>query len=233
MLNARLCPLLLLLAVSAFPAEPVTVVKAGVLIDGMGGSPVRNAVIVIEGERIKAVGPGLGIPPGARLIDLSDSTVLPGFIDAHTHISAPLVGTPGWADAPVRETPADAVLRGARHARETLEAGYTTIREVGARAFTDVALRDAILKGNVPGPRMQVAAHAVGITGGHCDESGFVPNLSRSACHPATAPGTVTDAAPSRGIVATPLAASDSGVRPVGAQPDAFRPWSFAAFASQ
>ncbi len=158
-------------------AAPVTVVKAGVLIDGTGASPLHNAVVVIEGERITAVGVGLATPAGALVLDLSDSTVLPGFIDAHTHISNPLVSTPGWENALGRETAVDAVLRGAFHARQTLEAGYTTIREVGARDFTDVSLRNAILRGWIVGPRMQVAAHALSITGGHCDESGWVPNL--------------------------------------------------------
>ncbi|HWW94249.1 MAG TPA: amidohydrolase family protein [Vicinamibacteria bacterium] len=172
--------LLVLLALSmAIPAAgaPVTVVKAGLLIDGMGGTPLRNAVLLIEGERVSAVGAGLEVPAGARVLDLSDSTVLPGFIDAHTHISAPLVGTAGWEEALAHETAADAVLRGVFHARQVLEAGYTTIREVGARDFTDVSLRNAIRRGWIVGPRMQVAAHAIGITGGHCDESGWVPNL--------------------------------------------------------
>ena len=111
------------------------------------------------------------------MVDLEGSTVLPGFVDAHTHISSALVASPGWDQSRVRETAADEVLRGALHARQTLEAGYTTIREVGARGFTDVSLRNAIRKGYVPGPRMQVAAHALGTTGGHCDENGFVPRL--------------------------------------------------------
>src|SRR6266852_8444289 len=118
MLSTRLCALaLVLLSTPALAAEPqVTVIKAGVLIDGMGGAPLRNAVIVIEGERITAVGTAIAVPAGARVLDLSDSTVLPGFIDAHTHISAPLVGTPGWEEAHARETAADTVLRGAFHA---------------------------------------------------------------------------------------------------------------------
>lgn len=176
---ARLCALaLVVLPMPTFAVDPqVTVIKAGVLIDGMGGTPLRNAVVVIEGERITAVGAGIAVPAKARVLDFSESAVLPGFIDAHTHISAPLVSTPGWEEAHARETAADTVLRGAFHARQTLEAGYTTIREVGARDFTDVSLRNAIRRGWIVGPRMQVAAHAIGITGGHCDESGWVPNL--------------------------------------------------------
>ena len=176
----RGCLLLLVFAVlsrAGYGAEPVRAIRAGMLINGRGGAPTRNAVIVVEGERIKSVGAGLAIPTGAAVIDLSDSTVLPGFVDAHTHISFALVGSPGWDQSRVRETATEEVLRGALHARQTLEAGYTTLREVGARGFTDVALRNAIRKGYVPGPRMQVAAHAIGITGGHCDESGFVPRL--------------------------------------------------------
>jgi imidazolonepropionase-like amidohydrolase len=142
MLLARLCALaLVVLSRPTLAAEPqVTVVKASLLIDGMGGAPLRNAVVIVEHERITAMGTGLAVPAGARVLDLSDSTVLPGFIDAHTHISAPLVGTPGWEEAHARETAADTVLRGVLHARQTLEAGYTTIREVGARHFTDVSL---------------------------------------------------------------------------------------------
>jgi imidazolonepropionase-like amidohydrolase len=170
--TAALVPLLPLGA-----QPPLLAIKAGMLVDGTGAPVARGAVIVVEGERIKAVGPGLAVPAGARVLDLSDFTVLPGFIDAHTHLSAPLVGEPGWDGAYARETAADAALRGAFHARQTLEAGYTGAREVGASAFTDVALRNAINRGRVPGPRMQVAAHAIGITGRHCDVSGFAPGL--------------------------------------------------------
>lgn len=89
-MTTRLSLLILaLVPLTGSSAEIVTVVKAGVLIDGSGGTPVRNALILIEGERIKAVGSGLSVPAGARVIDLSDSTVLPGFIDGHTHISFP------------------------------------------------------------------------------------------------------------------------------------------------
>jgi imidazolonepropionase-like amidohydrolase len=178
MLHLRSSLVVVTLLPMALPAsDAIVVVKAGVLVDGSGGAPARGAVILIEGERVKAVGPDLPVPPGARVVDLQGSTVLPGFVDAHTHLSSALVATPGWDQSRVRDTAADEVLRGAFHARQTLEAGYTTVREVGARAFTDVSLRNAIRKGYVPGPRMQVAAHALGTTGGHCDENGFVPRL--------------------------------------------------------
>ena len=156
--------------------EPRCAVKAGTLIDGSGGPPAHNVWIVVEGDRIKAVAPGEA-PAGLPIIDLGDSTVLPGFIDMHTHLTSPLVGEPGWDMAAVREGPADLALQGAFHARQALEAGFTTVREVGAFGFSDVSLRNAISKGWVLGPRMVVSAHAIGATGGHCDTSGFLPNL--------------------------------------------------------
>ncbi len=176
--GAGVAVLLLCTAVSTIGAQSnAIVVRAGTLIDGSGGDPIRNAVIVIEGERITAVGTNVREPNGARVIDLSAHTVLPGFIDAHTHMLGPTLGEPGWENALVRETAADFALRGVQNARKTIDAGFTTVRNVGAGFFSDVSLRDAINKGYVVGPRMQVSAHALGITGGHCDVNGFVPNV--------------------------------------------------------
>lgn len=155
----------------------VVAVKAGRLIDGTGNPPVGSAVILIEGERIVRVGAGLPIPTQARVIDLSAMTVLPGFIDGHVHYTHRTVGTPGWDLAMVRDLPATMALRGARHAREALESGFTAARATGDRWFTDVVLRDAIARGDVPGPRMVVAGHPIGIPGGHCDDAGWVPGL--------------------------------------------------------
>ena len=153
-------------------------IRAGLLIDGTGSDPVRNAVILVADGRITAVGANVRIPAGAHVVDLSDRTVLPGFIDAHVHMTGPVLGEPGWENALVRESPADAALRGAAHARQTLAAGFTTARNVGAGGFADVALRDAINAGRVPGPRMLVAAHSLGITGGHCDATnGYLPHV--------------------------------------------------------
>ena len=152
-------------------------IRAGTLIDGRGGPPMRGAVIVIRGERIEAVGTDVRVPQGARVIDLSRATVLPGFIDAHVHLAGRPVGEGDWLNSAVREGAADDALWGARNARLTLLAGFTTVRNVGASAFADIALRNAINAGRVPGPRMVAAGNAIGVTGGHCDANGFVPGL--------------------------------------------------------
>lgn len=178
---------ILLAVVSSGPlvGQPRTVaVKAGRLIDGTGAAPMANAVILIEGDRIREVGANLRIPPGAQVVDLSGMTVLPGFVDGHVHYTHPVVGTPGWDLSMVRDMPARMALRGARHAREALESGFTAARATGDRWFADVALRDAINRGDVPGPRMAVAGHPIGIPGGHCDDSGWVPGLFGGALGP-------------------------------------------------
>ena len=155
------------------PAQ-VVAIRAGTLIDGRGGAPVRNAVIVIQGDRIQSI--GTSVPAGARVIDLSRSTVLPGFIDAHVHLAGRPIGEGDWTNSMTRETIADDAIFGVRAARATLMAGFTTVRNVGARGFSDVALRNAINAGRVPGPRMLVAGNAIGATGGHCDDTdGFAP----------------------------------------------------------
>lgn len=149
-------------------------VRAGRLIDGRGGAPVSNAVILIEGERITAAGSGLTIPAGYEVIDLGSATVLPGLIDCHTHVT----GQPeNYYDDNFRKSAIDLAVTAHLYARRTLEAGFTTIRDVGAREFVDVALRNAINAGKIPGPRMQVATLTVGATGGHGDLNGFSPYL--------------------------------------------------------
>lgn len=154
------------------PAAPVrhVVVKAGHLLDVKTGRTLGNQAIVIEGDKIASVGPAgeAKVPPGAATIDLSNATVLPGLIDAHTHITFNPndVGYEGLGISVPREA-----LIGAKNARITLEAGFTTVRNVGARGYSDVALRDAINAGDVPGPRMLVSGPALSITGGHCDNN--------------------------------------------------------------
>jgi imidazolonepropionase-like amidohydrolase len=141
---------------------------------------VRDAVVVVTGDRIVAVGPAVSvtIPAGARTIDLGDATLLPGFIDAHTHIIGRGLADPRSDVAAFRDFAAYGAIVGVENARRTLMAGFTTIRNLGSSNFDDLALRQAIDGGVVPGPRMQTAAHSFGITGGHCDENGWRPGLA-------------------------------------------------------
>ncbi len=168
-------------------AAPVVAVRAGILVDGTGAAPVRNAVIVIRGDRITAAGSGVRVPAGARVIDLSAYTVLPGFIDAHVHLAARPLGVGDWLHRDVTDDEADDALWGAANARATLLAGFTTVRDVGASTFANIALMRAIAAGLVPGPRMEAAGHLIGISGGHCDLDGY-------------AAGTVPERGPLEGI---------------------------------
>jgi imidazolonepropionase-like amidohydrolase len=153
------------------PAAAVVAIRAGTLIDGTGAPPIRNAVIVIQGDRITAVGANVAIPAGATVVDLSSETVLPGFIDAHVHLGGRTIGDGDWQHSRLTEMPSQLALLGAAHAHQTLEAGFTTVRVVGTPAFGDIALRNAIDAGWIPGPHIIAAGISFGIRGGHCDET--------------------------------------------------------------
>ncbi|MCM3869681.1 MAG: amidohydrolase family protein [Pyrinomonadaceae bacterium] len=158
----------------------VVVLRAARLIDGTGNAAISNAVVVVTDERITAVGAAgdVRIPPAARIIDLGDVTVLPGFIDAHTHLIGRVLGDPEIEGAAVRDYESFGAILSVVNARDTLMAGFTTVRNVGAGGrFDDLALRKAINEGWIPGPRMQSAGHSLGITGGHCDSNGYRPGL--------------------------------------------------------
>ncbi len=161
-------------------ARQTVVLRATRLIDGTGAATVRDAAVVITGDRITAAGPAASvtIPSGARVVDLGDVTLMPGFIDAHTHIIGRSLSQPGGDDAIVRDFPAYNALLGAENARKTLMAGFTSIRNVGSPDFDDMALRKIVDEGHAVGPRMENAGHSFGITGGHCDENGFKPGLA-------------------------------------------------------
>jgi imidazolonepropionase-like amidohydrolase len=158
-----------LLTVAAAQAPQRTVIHAGKVLDVKTGRELSNQAIVIEGDKIVSIGPASEsrTSAGERVIDLGNATVLPGLIDAHTHITSnPQFGYDRLSISIPREA-----LIGAKNARITLLAGFTTLRNVGADGYSDVALRDAINAGDVPGPRMIVSGPPLGITGGHCDNN--------------------------------------------------------------
>jgi imidazolonepropionase-like amidohydrolase len=156
--------------------ERVTAVRAARMFDGRSDATIPNAVVLVQGSKILAAGPGLTVPAGATVIDLGDATLLPGFIDSHTHMT----GEAGESYARdffegLQRPATEQVFYGAVYARRALEAGFTTVRDVGSEKDMDVGLRDAIAAGLTPGPRMLVARYALGATGGHCDNTGFPP----------------------------------------------------------
>lgn len=153
--------------------QPVVVVRAARMLDVATGRIRGPAVVTVEGDHIRSV--GQSAEPGARIIDLGDVTLLPGLIDAHVHLTMDFSGD--WTTRPLRETAADEALRGAANARKTLHAGFTTVRNVDAGGFADVALMRAIDAGLVEGPRIIPAGNAIGITGGHCDVTGWAPGV--------------------------------------------------------
>src|SRR5579871_2335595 len=147
-------------------ASQKTYIHAGHMLDTKSGKTLNNVLITIEGDKIASVGSGAA-PAGANVIDMPNATLLPGLIDAHTH----LTGDPNFGYQELGVSIPKEALIGAKNARITLQAGFTTVRNVGAAGYTDVALRDAINEGMVPGPRMMVSGPPLSITGGHCDQN--------------------------------------------------------------
>jgi len=155
------------------------VIRAAQIIDGTGGAPIKNGAIVTTDDKISSVGPfaAITVPAGTRVIDLGDATLMPGFIDAHTHIVGRVLGDPEIGESGMRDYNSFGAILATRNAERTLMAGFTTIRNVGANNFDDLAIRKAIDEGWVVGPRMLTAGHSLGITGGHCDSNGYRPGL--------------------------------------------------------
>lgn len=159
---------------SAPPAPHVVALRAARLFDGVSDTLVKDAVVIVEGDSIRAAGGGVAIPAGAEVIDLGDATLMPGWIDAHVHLS----GESGndWAGdfvAELRRTVAERAIRATVYAKRTLEAGFTTVRNVGAEDGIDIGLRNTINAGLAEGPRILAAGYALGARGGHCDTTGF------------------------------------------------------------
>jgi len=178
LVRVTLVSLLCSLAASAQSPEPVTVIRAGRLFDAPHGRMLENQTIVVAGNKIQSIDAGATIPAGATVIDLSRATVLPGFIDVHTHLTSDIrhAGFSSLGTSIPREA-----LNGVPNAKATLLAGFTTVRNVGASGYADIALRDAINAGDVIGPRMQASGPPLGITGGHCDSNLLAPEFHYSA----------------------------------------------------
>ncbi len=157
-------------------------IRAGKLIDGNGGAPLPDAVILVDGERIVQVGPAaqVTVPSDAEVFDATGKTVLPGLIDAHVHIHSQ--GGPvregGYAVNQVTVSQATHALRGAAYGFLALKAGFTTLRSVSSPGYVDVALRDAINEGVVPGPRLKVSGQGLTISGGHMDKTAWAMEVT-------------------------------------------------------
>jgi len=154
---------------TAQTAAQVVIIRAARLFDPTSGRMIDHPVVVISGDKIQSVSEGnAAVNPTGKTIDLANATILPGFIDVHTHLTMNAGG--GGYEGLGISTPRAALI-GAKNARLTLMAGFTTVRNVGAEGYSDVALRDAINDGDVIGPRMQVSGPPLGISGGHCDNN--------------------------------------------------------------
>jgi len=167
----RLITCLSLLPVAALAqTAPRTLIRTGHLLNVRTGAEPAAQTILVVGDRITAIAPTAETPakPGDREVDLTQYTVLPGLMDVHTHLTMMTDFDPFWE---LTMTPAKEAIVGVENAKVTLEAGFTTVRNVGAGSFTDVALRDEINAGRIPGPHMQVSGPPLGITGGHMDEN--------------------------------------------------------------
>jgi imidazolonepropionase-like amidohydrolase len=177
---SRVLVTFLCLGIAAQAADQLIVLKAARLFDGKSNALVRNAVVIVQGDKIVDAANNLPIPSGAQVIDLGDATLCPGFMDAHTHLTADFSGN--YNEHRLQELDlnvSEHAIRATAFARATVEAGFTTVRDLGSRfvasrEFVDVALRNSINKGVIVGPRMLVATKGIGATGGHFDPtSGF------------------------------------------------------------
>src|SRR5438552_7019266 len=164
-------------------ADNVIALKAARLFDGKSRALIQNGVVLVQGDKIVDAGANVAVPPDAQVIDLGDATLSPGFMDAHTHITLDYTNYQATRLRELQISTSAKAYSVIPAARATVEAGFTTVRDVGARTYRshdciDVSLRDAIAKGLVVGPRMFVATYGIGATGGHFDEAaGFRDGL--------------------------------------------------------
>jgi len=179
-ITSRVLVIFLCLGIAAQAADQLIVLKAARLFDGKSNALVQNAVVIVQGDKIVDAANNLPIPSGAQVIDLGDATLCPGFMDAHTHLTADFSGN--YNERRLQELDVNVsehAIRATAFALATVEAGFTTVRDLGSRfvasrEFVDVALRNSINKGVIVGPRMLVATKGIGATGGHFDPtSGF------------------------------------------------------------
>src|SRR3984893_9183858 len=179
-IRSRVVVVFLCLGVTAYAADEMIVLKAGRMFDGKSKSLTQNGVVIVQGSKIVDAGSNLPAPEGAQVIDLGNVTLSPGFMDAHTHLTLDYTGN--FNERRLKELTtnvSEMAIEATVHARATVEAGFTTVRDVGSRfvgsrEFVDVALRNSINKGFIVGLRMLVATKGLGATGGHFDPtSGF------------------------------------------------------------
>jgi imidazolonepropionase-like amidohydrolase len=175
MLVAAMAATFAMAAQGAQSTGPV-VLKAAYLFDSKSGQLTQGGTVVVDGDKIVSIGGTT--PAGARVIDLGDATLLPGFIDAHTHLDGQFEKDyyKSFYDQMLR-FPTEQAHTAALYAKRTVEAGFTTVRNVGASDWQDIGLRNAINKGVIVGPSMITAGHSIGSTGGHCDQSPFPPDV--------------------------------------------------------
>lgn len=159
-----------------------TVLKAARVFTSTSERPLAPGMVIVEGDHITQVGQSLAVPPGAQVIDLGDATLLPGFIDAHVHLSMEM--SDDWYRDFYQSAlrfPAEQALYAAKYARDTIEAGFTTVRDVGSSDYVALGLRNAINAGITEGPRMLIANHGIGSTGGHADDAPYPPERIKPA----------------------------------------------------
>jgi imidazolonepropionase-like amidohydrolase len=176
---AKLAGLFLACVMALTAADKVTVIRAARLFDGKSGRITSPGVVIVVNDKIASVGAKAPVPAGAETIDLGDTTLLPGFMDAHTHVTMPFERDYRNSELSILKKPVpERTLDAVENVRRTLMAGFTTVRDLGAPDLIDVGLRNAIAAGKIPGPRMIVATNALGATGGHCDPfAGYAPGI--------------------------------------------------------